>query len=158
MADKDGINLSVHRPSTAFGPGDRVMLSASVRSDRPRPLRLQGFFAQVVEITTLHVPPAKRVKATSTIRTRTIAEVRAPVNEMLGQSEDKVRRLTLQIPTDGLLVTTNNAKMLEIQYELNVKAVFEGIEDVKVEKLRYIVGVFPHNHAVQAVRYVVLFA
>jgi hypothetical protein len=149
---KDGIHLSVHRPTTAFGPTDRVMLSAAVHSERSQPLRLQGFLAQIFEHSTFHVPPAKRVKASTTVRSRTVAEVRVPVNEMLGTGHDQVRRMALEIPAERMLVTTNNAKLIEVQYELCVKAVLEGSEEVKVDKLRYIVGVFPRNHAVQAVR------
>jgi hypothetical protein len=53
---------------------------------------------------------------------------------------------------DKLLVTVRNGRSIEVGYELEVKAVCEGIPEVTVKGIKYVVGPFSRAHSQQAVR------
>jgi hypothetical protein len=50
------VGLVVQRPGSAFGPTDRILLTATMRSSRPKPFKLKGFDCSLHEIITANRP------------------------------------------------------------------------------------------------------
>lgn len=154
------LTLIVQRPNSAFGPGDRMLFTATMRSARPKPFKLKGFECNLVETITLTPIPetmgkSKKGKgpAQPITRTRIVASARQVVDESIGRGGDKSARMDLAVPADKLLVTLAHARSLGIRYDLEVKAVCDsGIPDLGIGKIGYTVGPYARSHAQQAVR------
>ncbi|KAL1409986.1 hypothetical protein Q8F55_003986 [Vanrija albida] len=155
------VTLTVDRPSQAFGPGDRILLNASIKSNLPAPFRLKGFDMALVEVLTIYPPPQDAAKAKKgkpptppTVKRLTIGTSRAPCNIMVSQGGgDKGASLNLQIPTDKQLLTVRNAREFKVEYELVVEAACDGAAGkILLPGLECIVGTFSRSSAQQAVR------
>jgi hypothetical protein len=154
------VNLSVQRPYSAFGPGDRLLLTAVLHSNRPTPFKVKGFECTLFEVVTVtdSTPPTEKRKSKKphppTTKSRVIATTRYPIDESVGRGGEKSARLEMPIPTDKVLVTVRTANSIEISYEVEVKAVCDGIPETVLRGIKYIVGPFGRSHAQQAVRWV----
>ncbi|WVR00358.1 hypothetical protein IAU59_007501 [Kwoniella sp. CBS 9459] len=154
------INLTVSRPCTALGSGDRIQLTASLRSARSQPFKLKGFECTLLEVvTSIPLPPeaanAKGKKRKSLqqpiAKTRSIGTVKAVVDETVGLGGEKSARIEMHV--DKALVTVRRARTIEVGYELEVKAVTDGLRDkVEMAGIVYIVGPFARAHAQEAVK------
>jgi hypothetical protein len=155
------VQLTVQRPSSAFGPSDRILFTASLRSSRSQPFKLKGFECHLHEIITALPPPqpkdgtkSKKSKALTTpvSKSRAVASARCAVDESVGRGGEKSARLELAIPAEKLLMTVKNARMMEVGYELEVRAVCDGLPEVRMGGIKYVVGPFTRSGAQQAVR------
>lgn len=144
------LELTVNRNYTAFGPSDRIEVMASLRSSRPKPLKLRSFLLQLIEVTTIRPPTAKGGKANPVIRTRVVHEAKTPVGEKIARGEDKKRTVALVIPAGLVASTTTGARLFDLTYELSVTAIMEGTGDVKVEHMQSTLGIYgrPRAHDV----------
>ena len=155
------LTLTVQRPGSGFGPTDRILFTASLKSMRPKPFKLKGFECSLVEVTTVTPlaeqgakggkkgkgPPAPVSKST------VLASARHAVDESVGRGGEKTARMDLPVPAERLLVTLSHGRSIAIRYELEVKAVCDsGIPDIGMGKIPYTVGPFARSHAQQAVR------
>ncbi len=158
------INLTVQRPSSAFGPGDRILLTATIKSARPQSFKLKGFDCQLLEIITA-IPTANPAASTKsrkskptaqpTSRSRIITSVRNAVDESVIIGGEKSARMELVMPPEKVTMTIESARSMEMRYELEVKAVFDGmleLRELKMGGIKYVVGPFARSHAQQAVR------
>jgi len=156
------VGLVVQRPGFAFGPTDRILLTATVRSSRPKPFKLKGFDCHLHEIIIAHPNPASPTSTKSrkgkspsqpVIKSKIVASTRCAVDEMVTRGGERSARIDMAIPAERLLVTVQNARNLQVEYELEVKAVCgDGVQEVRVGEIRYVVGSFTRGNAQQAVR------
>lgn len=152
--------LNVARPTSAFGPNDRILFTASLRSMRRLPFKLKGFEC-VLHETIIVTPPAdvgtkaKKGKGPPQPikKTRVLATARQAMDESVGKGGEKSARMDMAVPTDNLLLTVRHARSIRVEYELEVKAVCDsGIPEMSVRGIEYVVGPFARAHAQQAVR------
>ncbi|KAK4689338.1 hypothetical protein P7C73_g757, partial [Tremellales sp. Uapishka_1] len=156
------VSLSVSRPSTAFGPTDRILLTATLKSTRRKPFKLKGFDTNLVEIVTVYpqlpvqsAAKSKKQKAAAPpiVKSKIIATSRSAVDESVGMGGEKSARIEMVVPPERLLTTVKNARLMMLEYELEVKAVCDGVpEGGRVAGMKCIVGPFSRAHAQQAVR------
>lgn len=60
---------------------------------------------------------------------------------------------TIEMEIGNVLVTVKGAKALEVEYDLEVKAIMEGVaEKVEMRGIRSVVGLFSRDHAQRAVK------
>lgn len=152
------LTMTIQRPGVAFGPGDRILLTASLRSDRGIPFKLKGFECTLLEVvssipdSTPLTKEAKRqskIPAKPVVKSRPIAQARCAVDETMGRGGEKTARIDMAVPQD-VLVTVRHAKTLEVGYEMQVKAVCEGFEGPLVPGIKYVVGQYTRALANQA--------
>jgi hypothetical protein len=140
------VTMTVQRPGVAFGPGDRILLTASIKSSRAIPFKLRGFECTLMEVVTMFARPAKdkkkKAQAGPVVKSRPIAQARCAVDESVGRGGEKSARIDMAVPVENLLVTVRHAKTLEVGYELQVKAVCDGFDGPTVSAIRYVVGLF----------------
>ena len=155
------INLTISRPSSAFGPTDRILFTATIKSARPKSFRLKGFDCNLNEIITAipQNPPTGSTKSRKSkppappfSKTRTIGTMRYPMDEIVNLGEEKSARIDITVPVERLSVTVESARTMEVRFELEVKAVCEGMQEIRATGIKYIVGPFARSHAQQAVK------
>jgi hypothetical protein len=157
-AANGAIEMTVQRPYSAFGPNDRILLTAVLKSSQPKPFRVKGFECTLLEVVTVTQIPSSQDKkkpkkvAPPTTKSRTVATARYPIDETLGRGGEKSARIDIPMAPDKLLVTVRNGRSIEVGYELEVKAVCEGIPELAVKGIKYVVGPFSRAHSQQAVR------
>jgi hypothetical protein len=155
---KGQVSMTVQRPYSAFGPNDRILLTAVLRSNEPKPFRVKGFECTLLEVVTVTQMSSAQDKRKSkkapppTTKSRTVATARYPIDETLGMGGEKSARIDIPMSADKLLVTVRNGRSIEVGYELEVKAVCDGIPEVVIKGIKYIVGPFSRAHSQQAVR------
>lgn len=143
-AAQDELELVVSRPGCAYGHGDRMEVMATLKSTRPKPLKLRSFKAELTEVIVLRPPPAKGAKQATFNRPRVVESVEVRVNERIARTEEIRRPLVMLLnPAKVANHTTRGGKTLEVHFELTVTAVMEGTGDVKVEKMPCVIG--PHG-------------
>lgn len=152
------LTMTIQRPGVAFGPGDRILLTASLRSARALPFKLRGFECTLLEVVSSipqAAPATKEAKRKSkppqqpVVKSRPIAQARCAVDENMGKGGEKTARIDMAVPPD-VLVTVRNAKTLEVGYEIQVKAVCDGFEGPVVPGIKYVVGQYTRSLAQQA--------
>ncbi|WRT70357.1 uncharacterized protein IL334_007355 [Kwoniella shivajii] len=157
--------LNVSRPNRAFGSGDKIQFSASLKSTKSQPFKLKGFECTMYEIiTSIPSPPPTQPNGNTNVkdkkrksmlnpisRSRAVATVKAAIDEKINLGGERSARIEMLI--DRVQSTTTNARSLKVSYELEVKAVMEGIKDkIQVNGIVYTVGVYSKTHAENAVR------
>jgi hypothetical protein len=148
------MELVVTRPYTAFGPGDRIEVHATLRCSRPKPLKVRAFILTLHEILTIRLPSQKGVRQNASTRTKVVHEAKVPVNEKIARSEEMRRTIPMIVPAGLVANTIRNGRAIELQYELSVKAVMEGMGDPKIEHLACIVGTVPRARSHDIIKYV----
>lgn len=146
----EGLELTVTRPTSALGPTDTMEISATLRSMRPKPLKLRAFSVELVEIIVTKSSLAGTKSAPLT-KTKVIQHIKVPVAESIARTEEKCRVLRVTMPATGPLQTVQGATTLSIDYEMTVTAVMEGTTDVKIEHLRTVLGVYERARAIETV-------
>ncbi|KAL0245816.1 hypothetical protein I308_104952 [Cryptococcus tetragattii IND107] len=158
-AANDQMELTVSRPCTGFSVGDKVRISTSLKSLRPKPFTLRGFEYTLSEVITYIPPPPgpsskskkQKLSTAPVTKTRPIQTVRAPLNENIVPGGAK--SATIEMEVGNVLVTVKGAKTLEVEYDLEVKAIMEGVaEKVEMRGIRSVVGPFSRDHAQRAVK------
>ena len=160
MGSSNDMTLTVQRPSTAFGPLDRLILTASLRSNRALPFQLKGFECQLIEVITslpMNDPktgkPKRRSSSQPVNRSRIIGSARVAVSESVGKGGEKSARMDMAAPAaDKLLVTLNHGRSIKVDYRIEVKAICQGVPEIKMGGMSYTVGPYSRPHAQQAVR------
>ncbi|RXK35727.1 hypothetical protein M231_07016 [Tremella mesenterica] len=153
------LTLIVSRPSTAFGPTDRILFTTTLKSTHPKPFKFKGFECTLHEVTTV-IPPLSqntskrksKIPPQGLSRSRIVASTRAAVDESVGRGGEKSARVDMAVPVDKLLLTVKNAKIMSMSYELEVKAICDGLGEVRCGGIIYTVGPYARVQAEQAVR------
>ncbi|KAJ9108839.1 hypothetical protein QFC21_000159 [Naganishia friedmannii] len=147
------MELIVSRPYTAFGPGDRIEVHARLRSSRPKPLKVRALVLTLHEILTVRLPVAKGAKPNAINRGKVVHENKININEKIARSEEIQRTIPLIVPPGLVSNTVRNGRAIELQYELSLKAVMEGMGDPKIEHMTCIIGIVPRARAHDIVKY-----
>ncbi|KAJ7135025.1 hypothetical protein C8R43DRAFT_1204471 [Mycena crocata] len=120
---QEGVTLIVERNSTCYGPGDRVSLYATVKSDALHTVILRGFELTLKESTIFRAGPyTSGKKSAPQVRVITISENKFPVNATLYGGTQHRTELTCMISPDHTTTTLNAARHIDITYTLSVKA------------------------------------
>jgi hypothetical protein len=146
------MELIVHRAGTAFGHTDRVELNVTLKSSRPKPLKLRAFEVGLQEITTLRPPPAKGARQSALNRQKSVHDCKMPIGTMIGRGQEITRTMSFVVPHNGMLITVKGGKAIDVAYEMNVTAIMEGTGDLKVEHLQCTVGIYPRIRAMDLVK------
>ncbi|PCH37906.1 hypothetical protein WOLCODRAFT_148865 [Wolfiporia cocos MD-104 SS10] len=144
--EQGGVTLTVDRERTCYGPGDRIVVLATVRTDALHTGILRGFeFAlrEAMVFTPKRGAPLRRES--------TIGEQKVPVNVTLYGGMQHRAELTTTIPADHTTATINTARHIDVTYTLAVKALMNTGQDVALE-LPVIVSNWPRHVSQQAMQ------
>ncbi|KAK7023762.1 high-temperature-induced dauer-formation protein-domain-containing protein [Favolaschia claudopus] len=121
--NQEGVTLIVERSATCYGPGDRVSLFATVKSDALHTVILRGFELTLKESTIFRAGPyTSGKKSAPQVRVISISENKFPVNATLYGGTQHRAELTCMISPDHTTTTLNAARHIDITYTLSVKA------------------------------------
>lgn len=149
---QDGVILTVERSNTCYGPGDRVSVFATVKSDTLHTIILRGFeFALREHMVFRAGAQATGKKASPQVRVSVIGEQKVPVNITLYGGTQHRAELTCTIPQNHTSATLNSARHIDITYHLGVK-VLMGTGKPLIMDLPVIVSNWPRNVSAEAVR------
>ncbi len=120
----DGVSLTVERHQTCYGPGDRVAVFATVRSDNLQTVILRGFELSIRESRTFRAGAfIGGRKTTPTTRVGNILENKFAVNmNLMGGMQHKAE-LSSTISPSHTTTSLNSARHIDINYVLCVKAI-----------------------------------
>lgn len=117
---QDGVTLTVDRSSTCYGPGDRISVIATVKSDNLRTVILRGFELNLKE-TIIFRSAAKGKPGVPQVKASLIAEHKVPVNQTLyGGAQQRVD-LACVLPAKHTNASVNSARHIDITYILQVR-------------------------------------
>jgi len=115
--------LTIERNQTCFGPGDRVSLRATIKSDNLQTVILRGFELTLKETTIFRMGPYTQAKkAAPLVKPAIIAENKFPVNATLYGGTEHKSDLFCDISPRHTTTTLNAARHIDITYVLTVKA------------------------------------
>jgi hypothetical protein len=117
------VNLFVERRQTCYGPGDRVSVVATLKSDSLNTVILRGFELTLKETTIFRTGPyVTAKKAAPIVRTTLIGENKFPINATLYGGSERKGELFCDISPRHTTTTLNAARHIDITYILTVKA------------------------------------
>lgn len=120
---QDGVNLSVQRNNTCYGPGDRISVIAVVKSDNLHTIILRSLELSLKEITVYRagiLGPGK--KSVPQERQVNIAEGKLGVNATLYGGSSHTAELSCMLSPSHTTTTLNAARHIDITYTLCIKA------------------------------------
>ncbi|KAJ7063077.1 hypothetical protein C8F01DRAFT_1131451 [Mycena amicta] len=149
---QEGVTLIVERNSTCYGPGDKVSLFATVKSDALQTVILRGFELTLKESTVYRAGPyASGKKSAPQVRLLTISETKLPVNATLYGGTQHRAELACMISPDHTTTTLNAARHIDINYTLSVKALM-GTGTPLIMEMPVIVSNWQRTVSMEAIR------
>lgn len=119
----EGVTLTVERNHTCYGPGDRISVMATLKSDNLHTILLRGFELTLKESTIFRAGPyTSGKKSVPQVRVVVVAETRLPVNFSLYGGMVQKAELTCGVSPNHTTTTLNTARHIDITYILSVKA------------------------------------
>lgn len=131
---RNGATLVVERNQLCYGPGDRISLRASLRSDALSDTVLRGFELALKEYSTFRpgqqvgrkaVPPQERVV--------TISESKLAINGGLFPGQEHRAELTCLISQNHTTTSLNSARHIDVTYNLSVKAIVDNVPTIVMD-------------------------
>ena len=120
---QEGVTLTVERTHTCFGPGDRIYVTAIVRSDSLSTVILRGFEFALRETTVFRAGPHMTgKKGAPQVKVSHVGEQKVPVNATLYGGTQHKAELSVTVPSHHTTTTLNAARHIDITYVLIVKA------------------------------------
>ncbi|OCH93867.1 hypothetical protein OBBRIDRAFT_817584, partial [Obba rivulosa] len=149
---QDGVTLIVDRSRTCYGPGDRIALMATVKSDTLHTVILRGFEFTLKETTVFRASPhTPGKKGAPQVKVTTVGEQKVPVNVTLYGGTQHRAELTVMIPPQHTSATLNAARHIDITYALTVKTLM-GTGQPLIMDLPVVVSNWPRAVSVEAMR------
>ena len=130
----DGVNLSVQRNNTCYGPGDRISVIAVLKSDSLHTTILRSLELSLRETTVFRagiLGPGKRSAPQE--KQINIAEGKLPVNATLYGGSSHTAELSCMLPPDHTTPTLNAARHIDVTYTLCIKALLGNGEPIVME-------------------------
>ena len=119
----DDVTLTVERTHTCFGPGDRIAVNATVKSDTLHTVVLRGFEFSLKETIVFRAGPnAPGKRGVPQVKVGNVGEQKVPVNATLYGGTQHKAELSVTIPSNHTSATINAARHIDITYVLTVKA------------------------------------
>ena len=115
------MTLTVERTRNCYGPGDRVSVMATLKSDSLHTVILRGFEFTLRETTIFRGGPHAKNKAPQ-VKEAVVGEQKVPVNVTLYGGTQHKAELACIIPPNHLTTSLNSARHIDITYTLYVKA------------------------------------
>ncbi|KAK0463499.1 uncharacterized protein EV420DRAFT_1638435 [Desarmillaria tabescens] len=148
----DGVSLTVERHQTCYGPGDRVAVFATVRSDNLQTVILRGFELSIRESRTFRAGAFTGGRKTTPVtRVGNILENKFAVNMTLMGGMQHKAELSSTVSPSHTTTTLNSARHIDINYVLCVKAIM-GTGHPLVMDLPVIMSNWPRNVSQEAIR------
>lgn len=131
---QDGVTLVVERAHTCYGPGDRVVVMAIVKSDTLHTVILRGFEFVLRETTIFRAAPhTQSKKGSPQVKVSSIGEQKVPVNATLYGGTQHKAELSVTVPSHHTSATINAARHIDINYVLIVKALMGTGQPIVME-------------------------
>jgi hypothetical protein len=113
----------VERGHTCYGPGDRVSVVATLKSDSLHTVILRGFEMTLKESTIFRAHPFGAARKTAPLtRLTNVAENKLAINATLYGGTLHQAELACQLPPNHTTTTLNAARHIDVTYVLSVKA------------------------------------
>jgi len=120
---QEGVNLIVERLHTCYGPGDRLSVMATLKSDSLHTVILRGFELTLKESMIFRAGPyASAKKGPPQARVVIIGEHKYPVNATLYGGTMQKAELFCDISPKHTTTSLNAARHIDVTYTLCVKA------------------------------------
>jgi hypothetical protein len=149
---QEGVILTVERMHTCYGPGDRLSVMATLKSDSLHTVILRGFELTLKESTIFRAGPyASAKKGPPQARVIIIGEHKQPVNATLYGGTMQKAELFCDISPKHTTTSLNSARHIDITYTLSVRALM-GTGAHLILDLPIILSNWPRNVSVEAVR------
>ncbi|KAA1469315.1 hypothetical protein DENSPDRAFT_878816 [Dentipellis sp. KUC8613] len=149
---QDAVVLTVERTQNCYGPGDRVTVTATVKSDSLHTVILRGFEFTLKETTIFRAGPhTTGKKAAPQVKINIIGEQKMPVNATLYGGTSHRAQLSCAIPQSHTTATLTSARHIDINYVCIVKALM-GTGKPLITELPVIVSNWPRYVSVEAIR------
>lgn len=119
---QDGVNLSVQRNNTCYGPGDRISVTVVVKSDSVHSIILRGLELSLKETTVFRaaIGPGRRIPPQE--RQLNISDSKVPVNLTLYGGSSHSAELSCLLSPTHTTTTLNAARHIDITYTLCIRA------------------------------------
>ncbi|KAF7964782.1 hypothetical protein HWV62_3002 [Athelia sp. TMB] len=149
---QDGVTLTVERSRTCYGPGDRVSVNATLRSDNLHTVIVRGFEFTLKETTIFRAGAhATGKNRAPVVRENIIGEQKVPVNVTLYGGTTHKAELACIIPQHHTTTSLSAARHIDITYVLLVKALM-GTGTHLVMELPVMISNWPRNVSVELVK------
>ncbi|KAJ3570833.1 hypothetical protein NP233_g4145 [Leucocoprinus birnbaumii] len=120
---QEGVTLIVERRHTCYGPGDRITVVATLKSDNLHTVILRGFEMTLKETTIFRAQAfAAARKAAPLVKVMSIGETKLAINATLYGGTMHQAELSCQLPPNHTTTTLNAARHIDVTYVLSVKA------------------------------------
>ncbi len=124
----------IERAHTCYGPGDRVVVMATVKSDTVHTVMLRGFEFMLRETTVFRAgPQTQGKKGSPQVKVASVGEQKVPVNATLYGGTHHKAELSVTIPSHHTSATINAARHIDITYVLTVKALMSTGQPVSMD-------------------------
>ncbi|KIY46850.1 hypothetical protein FISHEDRAFT_46462, partial [Fistulina hepatica ATCC 64428] len=121
--NQDGVELTVERTQTCYGPGARVAVQATVKSDSLHTVILRGFELTLKETIVFKAGnPTRSKKGGPQTKSTAICETKLPVNATLYGGGQHSAELSCLIAPRHTTASVQSARYIDITYTLLVKA------------------------------------
>ncbi|KAH9945783.1 uncharacterized protein BXZ73DRAFT_95307 [Epithele typhae] len=149
---QDGVTLIIERAHTCYGPGDRIQVMATVKSDTLHTVVLRGFEFTLRETTVFRAAPhTQGKKGGPQVKVSSIGEHKVPVNVTLYGGTQHRAELSLAVPIHHTSATINAARHIDINYVLTVKALMGTGQPISMD-LPIMISNWPRAVSVEAMR------
>lgn len=148
----DGVTLVIERSNSCFGPGDKLSVIATVKSDSLHTVILRGFDYTLKEVIEFRGAPSKGAKrANEQRKVGILDEGKLAVNATLYGGTQHRAELTLTISPKHSTTTLSAARHIDINYVLTVRGIL-GSGTHLVMDVPVIVSNWPRAVSQEAIR------
>jgi Arrestin (or S-antigen), C-terminal domain len=140
---QDAVMLMVDRSQNCYGPSDRVLVHATIRSDNTHTTILRGFEFTLKETTIFRAGPHGTGKSGAPqVKINIIGEQKVLVNMTMHSGQVHRSELSVVVPQTHTTTTLTSARHIDITYVLVVKALM-GTGKPLIMELPVIVSNWP---------------
>lgn len=142
--EKDGFTLVVERTNTCYGPGDRVLVKATIKSASGAGT-VRSYEMALRETAVFRRGPNSGTKANAgpIIRSNFIGSEKLPVRVVIRPGLSDSVELKCTIPASHTTTTVVTAQHIEIAYSLAVRAILDGGTELVIDNIPAMMSNWP---------------